>query len=295
MHRQTSNGSSANYRYFTKLCEAKPALSAFLRDNPKGDRSIDFSDPMAVRCLNAAILATTYGVQWDLPEGYLCPPIPGRADYIHYLADALKASIKGASTGDQVRVLDIGTGANCIYPILGHCHYGWSFVASDIDPISVAAATSTVESNAKLKGAIEIRLQSDKAAIFKNIVTEGERFDLSMCNPPFYRSAEEAQKANQRKQINLHGKVARGFAVRNFSGTHAELWCKGGEIGFLRKMARESVEFQKQISVFSSLLSKADNVAPFKKYLAKLGAKNNEVIKMRQGQKISRLVTWRFD
>ena len=280
---------------FARLCGAKPVLSGFLRDNPKGDRSIDFSDATAVRCLNAAILAAFYEVQWDLPEGYLCPPIPGRADYIHYLADVLEASGKGPSEKGQVRVLDIGTGANCIYPILGHCSYDWSFVASDIDPASVAAATSIVESNAKLKGAIELRLQGDKAAIFRNIVAKGEHFDLSMCNPPFHSSAEEASRANRRKQHNLHGKTVRGSAARNFSGTHEELWCKGGEIAFLRKMARESVEFQTQIGVFSSLLSKADNVAPVKKYLAKLGANNIEVIEMRQGQKVSRLMVWRFD
>jgi 23S rRNA (adenine1618-N6)-methyltransferase len=37
-------------------------------------------------------------------------------------------------------VLDIGTGASCIYPILGQTVYQWHFVASDIDPISINTA-----------------------------------------------------------------------------------------------------------------------------------------------------------
>jgi len=100
-----------------------------------------------VRCLNQALLAQTYQIKhWMIPVGYLCPPIPGRADYIHYVADLLAGAGK-VPTGKQVGVLDIGTGANCIYPIIGSQSYGWKFLATDIDPVSVKTACLFVESN----------------------------------------------------------------------------------------------------------------------------------------------------
>lgn len=282
---------------FERLCQAKPDLQCFVHKSPRGDDTIDFADAKAVLCLNGAILAAFYGVQhWALPDGYLCPPIPGRADYIHYLADVL-ASMNGgeAPKGKQVRVLDVGTGANCIYPILGSRSYGWRFVGSDIDPVAVNSATAIVQSNTCLKSHIELRLQSDKAVIFGNVISADETYSMTMCNPPFHASEEQAQRSNQQKRQNLSKqKVDRVAAKPNFSGTAGELWYPGGEIAFLQKMARESAEFASQVGCFSSLLSKSENVTPFKKTLDKVGAKHIEVVPMRQGQKISRFVAWRF-
>ena len=103
-----------------------------------------------MRVLNRALLANYYGVKfWDIPEGYLCPPIPGRADYIHYIADLLAQTthVNADNTplaGKEIHALDIGTGASAIYPIVGNSgeSYGWRFTASDIDPISVNTAAS---------------------------------------------------------------------------------------------------------------------------------------------------------
>ncbi len=280
---------------FAQLCAAKPALRAFVRQSPRGDKTIDFADAAAVRCLNAAILSAFYGVDsWGFPPGYLCPPIPGRADYIHCLADVLQAR-NGVDGEKAIRVLDVGVGANCIYPILGCRSYGWQFVGSDIDPISVESATAIVQANPVLQNNIEIRLQENKAAIFEGVVAADEYFDLAMCNPPFHASAEEAQKSNQRKRRNLNKPEQKKAAdALNFSGTQSELWCTGGEMAFLKKIARESADFRDQIGCFSSLVSKSENVPVLKKLLSKLGASDIEVVAMSQGQKTSRLVAWRF-
>lgn len=78
--------------------------------------SVNFADPLAVKTLNKALLAHFYGVtHWDIPDGFLCPPVPGRADYVHHLADLL-ADDNGGVVPKQATVLDIGTGANLIYP-----------------------------------------------------------------------------------------------------------------------------------------------------------------------------------
>ena len=280
---------------FAALQAAVPALEAHVRLNPAGQPTIDFGDPAAVLCLNQALLAHSYRVRhWMIPAGYLCPPIPGRADMIHYLADLL-AGDGEVPTGKQVRVLDVGTGANCIYPIIGSQSYGWKFVGTDIDPVSVKTARLIVESNPCLSQLIKVVQQKQSNSIFKGILRKGERFDLTLCNPPFHASPEAAQAGSRRKVKNLSkGKVGKGKAELNFGGQGAELWCPGGELAFIKQMIRESVEFGAQVGWFSSLVSKGEHVPLLKKVLAQCGAEQVTVIPMSQGQKVSRLLAWRF-
>ena len=118
------------------LSDTLPQLKEFLFVNQYGNLTLDFANPEAVKSLNQALLKHFYQVEfWDIPEGFLCPPIPGRADYIHFLADLLSQGKDGKSPiGNKIKVLDIGTGANLIYPILGNSIYGWSFVGSELNP-----------------------------------------------------------------------------------------------------------------------------------------------------------------
>ena len=281
---------------FTKLIKDSPALRDFVVLTPYGDESIDFSNPEAVKMLNKAILKLDYRIaHWDIPAGYLCPPIPGRADYIHYLADVLASFNNGKiPTGKTVKVLDIGVGANCIYPIVGHQEYGWSFVGSDIDKKAVTAATNIIEVNPDLKGAVQIRLQPNPQQFFKDIIRPGEVFDLSLCNPPFHASAAEAAAGSQRKLKNL-GKQKDVLNVLNFGGQHVELWCEGGELSFIYKMIQESILYAQQCKCFSTLVSKSSNLPMIYRALEKAGIKNIKTIEMAQGQKISRFVAWTFD
>ena len=119
------------FRYdFELLSKNYPKLQAFVGTNEYQIETIDFSNPEAVKSLNTALLLTYYDIQgWDIPKNYLCPPIPGRADYIHYIADLLAESNNGIiPEGEAVQGLDVGVGANCIYPIIGNAVYDWSFV-----------------------------------------------------------------------------------------------------------------------------------------------------------------------
>ena len=288
---------------FDLLCKTLPALTEFVFTNQYGTLSIDFSDAKAVLALNQALLKQFYGVDfWQLPDGYLCPPIPGRADYIHGLADLLVDEKGNIPTGKQVKVLDIGMGANCIYPIIGSQSYAWSFVGSDIDPVSVKMAGLIVKSNKNLNPFIKLRLQKDTKSIFKNIIKSNDKFTLTMCNPPFHASMEKAQAGSARKVNNLNkdkagqtiAKQSQQKVSLNFAGQENELCCAGGEVAFLKQMVSESVEFAKQVKWFSSLVSKSENVSPIKKLLTQLGAKQIKVIKMAQGNKQSRFIAWCF-
>lgn len=272
---------------FKILVKNLPELKFFIKKNPRGEETIDFSDNNAVKILNKALLKTYYGIEsWDIPNGFLCPPIPGRADYIHYIAELLEKK-------EQVKVLDIGTGANCIYPILGSQSYNWNYVASDIDPKSIENAKKIVDSNKNLRDKISLRLQKNKNNIFLGVIKKGEKFDITMCNPPFHASLKEALEANQRKVNNLskgNKEIKKGL---NFGGQKAELWCPGGERLFLKRMAKESESFKEQIKYFTTLISNKDNVRPTIKLLEGLGAKCR-VIQMSQGQKISRILVWNY-
>lgn len=299
---------------FAKLESAAPALSQYVIMTPRGEKSINFSDPQAVLTLNEALLKAYYGLEfWQIPAGYLCPPIPGRADYIHYLADLMSMTktkveqlkvdetdeIKTGSANHKHTVLDIGTGANCIYPILGSTLYDWNFVASDIDPISVKTAQLLIQANKKLNRKIKVRQQTHCERIFHGIIKANDRFTVTVCNPPFHESLEKAREGSLRKVNNLtRGKAAplnkREQPVLNFAGTANELCYQGGEIAFLKQMAIESKDFSQQVCWFTSLVSKKENVPLLQQQLKKLGATNIRVIGMAQGQKLSRFVAWTF-
>lgn len=285
---------------FARLTGQCPELSAFVIATAAGDASIDFSNPEAVRALNRALLKVDYRVaHWDLPAGYLCPPIPGRADYLHALADLLAASNAGAvPRGPAVRALDIGVGANCIYPLLGQCDYGWHFVGAEVDTTALAAADAIVQAN-DLRGAIELRHQPARGSIFAGLLRGDEVFDLSLCNPPFHASAQDAARVSQRKWRNLGRDAGTAAGTRttpalNFGGQATELWCTGGEASFLRRMVRESAAIAARVLWFSSLVSKAEHLPDVRRQLKKAGARDVREVAMAQGGKHSRFVAWTY-
>lgn len=279
---------------FEKLISTTPTLKEFVTINKFGNESIDFSNPKAVKTLNTALLKTYYNIEyWDIPEGFLCPPIPGRAEYIHHIADVLSEVYGEIPTGKKIKVLDIGIGANCIYPIIGTNEYCWQFVGSEIDGQAIKWANKIVQSNASLKELVELRMQSSKRNIFKGVINEGELFDMTLCNPPFHSSKEEATKGTIRKVQNLKNEITTKPTL-NFGGVNNELWCEGGEIAFITNMIYESVHFKTQSLWFSTLVSKKENLKSIYKLLKKVGAVDVKTIDLSQGNKTSRLVFWTF-
>lgn len=273
------------------LAKSVPELAAFVRPNPAGQPTVDFADPAAVKALNRALLKAYYGVEhWDIPPGYLCPPVPGRADHVHHAADLL-ASVNGgtAPRGDSVRVLDVGVGANCIYPIIGRAEYGWRFVGTEIDPAALACARRTVEANASLFQGVKLRAQTPPS-ILKGLLKPEERFDLTLCNPPFNASLEEASAGTKRKWEKLH----RPETGKNFGGQGSELWTPGGEAAFIGRLIAESAAPAAQVFWFSTLVSRSESLPAVSKALERVKPALTRVVEMSQGQKKSRLVAWTF-
>ncbi|MCB5190189.1 23S rRNA (adenine(1618)-N(6))-methyltransferase RlmF [Methylobacillus arboreus] len=291
---------------FALLVKVHPALAAFVRLNHYQDASIDFADPQAVKTLNQALLKQYYGIaEWDIPPQFLCPPIPGRADYVHCLADLLAAGNDGKIPyGGNVRVLDIGTGANLVYPIIGQREYGWHFVGTDINAEALENAQGIVAANPGLAEAVELRLQRNAGVIFSGMMQEYERFDLTMCNPPFHASQAAAMAGTQRKWQNLERsrgkpsgkgmKPARAGNKLNFGGQAAELYCEGGEEVFIGRMVKESATVGAECLWFTTLVSKAVTLPAVYRSLRAVDAYTVKTIAMAQGQKKSRFVAWTF-
>ncbi len=280
---------------FDKLIASYPSLQEFVFVNDYQTETIDFSHPEAVKALNKALLLSDYDIQeWDIPANYLCPPIPGRADYIHYIADLLAESNQGeVPQGEHIIGLDVGIGANCIYPIIGNHEYGWSFVGTDIDEKALQNCKKIITQNPKLIDVISLQLQVEPRYIFKNIILAEDKFAFTICNPPFHSSKEEAAKAALRKVNNLTEK-RNSHAVLNFGGQNSELWCNGGELGFITQMVYESVKYPFQCFWFTTLVSKKDTLKSIYKTLNKVGAVEIKTIEMAQGQKTSRFLAWTF-
>lgn len=294
LHPRNRHGGRYDFAMLTACC---PELAAHVAANAFGDDSIDFADPLALRALNRALLRHFYGVgTWDIPARYLCPPIPGRADHLHYLADLLAASDGGEiPRGTDVRVLDIGTGANLVYPLIGHAEYRWRFVGSDIERGALASAQAIIDANEGLADAIELRHQPSPARVFHGIVRRDERFDLVMCNPPFHASMEDARAGSARKWKNLgRGAGPARAPVLNFGGRSAELVCAGGEAGFILRMIEESALIPRQCRWFTSLVAKAGNLRAIESALSAAGVRARRIIEMAQGQKRSRIVAWTY-
>lgn len=292
LHRRNRFRGRYDFAQLTKCC---PELAAFLIPTAHGEISVDYANPDAVRVLNRALLMHGYGLQnWDIPQGYLCPPIPGRSDYLHHLADLLSGGDEAAiPRGKSVRVLDIGVGANCIYPLIGASEYGWRFVGAEIDPIALRWARELVASNKAVSGLIECRLQSSPVDCFRGVVQPGEVFDLTMCNPPFHASAAEAAAGNRRKITNLTGRKSAG-TVLNFGGKGAELWCPGGELEFVMRMIVQSAAMKDRCVWFTTLVSKSAHLPRLYQSLREVRPAEVRTIEMTHGQKKSRILAWTF-
>ncbi|WP_204353483.1 23S rRNA (adenine(1618)-N(6))-methyltransferase RlmF [Franconibacter helveticus] len=280
------------HRYdFAALKQSCPALASYVRLSPQGEETVDFADPQAVKTLNQALLAHFYGVKhWAIPDGFLCPPVPGRADYLHHLADLL-AEGNGGALPAQASVLDIGVGANCIYPLIGQHEYGWRFTGSETHDEAFRSAQAIIEGNPGLSRFIRLRRQKRADAIFEGIIHKNELYDATLCNPPFHDSAQSAQAGSERKRRNLGLGES---AALNFGGQQQELWCEGGEVAFISKMIAESKNFSRQVLWFTSLVSKGDNLPALYRVLQQTGAIKVVKKEMSQGQKQSRFIAWSF-
>ena len=112
-----------------------------------------------------------------------------RLNYIHWVEDLL-AMARPPAAGAAARTIkgiDIGTGASCIYALLGATINKWRFVATEVAAESVAAARANVERN-NLQPSIDVRHVKPGTFLVPNLRDDDGEFDFCMCNPPFFAS-----------------------------------------------------------------------------------------------------------
>jgi len=246
---------------FAALAQHYPGLSPHVKVAQGGQASLDFKSYAATRELTRCLLHNDHQLDWWIPHGQLIPPVTNRLNYIHWLKDLLKLSSPPAeaATGEgssTVRGLDIGCGANCIYPLIGAATCGWQFVGTDITPEALTWARRNVAANPQLSHLIEVRqvAAADKqtpGGMLLGAVGEGETFHFSMCNPPFFDTLADA---------NQNPNTACG-------GTPAEMVCLGGEEAFVRAMVEESATLGSQVHWYTSMVGKKSTLKEVRRLL----------------------------
>lgn len=277
-----------------RLQKSNPKLKEFVFINDWKKETIDFANPQAVFELNKGILFADYKIKhWELNKNSLCPAIPGRVDYIHHVADLISEDRLNPRKGHKVKVLDIGTGASLIYPMLGAQEYEWDFVATEIDRDSIHHAEMNINKNVWLKKKIQLRFQEDREKILNGIIYKEDKFDAIICNPPFFKSREDNWKSSTKKFQNLN-KNKEAITVQNFAGHANELWCPGGEKAFITKLIYESKELKDQLNWVTTLVSSKDTLKPLISVLEYHKAAKVEIIEMKHGQKATRILAWKW-
>jgi 23S rRNA A1618 N6-methylase RlmF len=64
-------------------------------------------------------------------------------------------------TGNSIKGLDIGTGANLVYPLIAHKSYGWKMLGTDINEDSLKNARHILDQNPDLSSSIQLKQQPD--------------------------------------------------------------------------------------------------------------------------------------
>ena len=105
----------------------------------RADRPTRASSPLCTRppsALTRVLLRRDHNILWEIPSNHLCPTVPQKLNYIHFVADLISGVTDSAAMASKPagavgkRGIDIGTGASVIYPLLGVRCYDWHFLAT---------------------------------------------------------------------------------------------------------------------------------------------------------------------
>ena len=249
--------------------------------------SLNFSNPNAVFYLNKALLHHHYGIDnWAIPEDHLVPAVPGRLDQLLTIRDVVYGNFN-LSEDSQLRGLDIGAGASLIYCLLAINELPCVMTGSDISASAIEHGKIIITDN-NLQDRITLVLQGDKRKIFEGVVKEDDHYDFVICNPPFYKSEDEANKAANRKVRNLKTKQ------KNFAGNKDELIYPGGEKKFISRMIKQSKSYARQILWFTCLVSAKRNLHSIENDFKNAGIKNYLIKAVGHGQKTSSMILWSY-
>lgn len=314
---------------FALLASLYPSFQPFVFLEPRP--RIDWTDFNATRELTRVLLLHDHALHWWIPDGQLCPTVPNRSNYIHWLEDLLSSDVVAKANSDRgsnVRGFDIGTGANCIYPLLGASLLGWSFVGTDVTDVALEWAERNVKSNPHVSELIEIRKVDDTldgltTELRSNVAVDNECKIMNGMDgrevgpsPPSSSSKEtiHSEKRYHGPPILL-GVVKDGeefdFCMCNppffesmdeaglnpktaCGGTPQEMVCPGGERAFISRMIEDSIVLKQTFRWYTSMIGKKSNLSFLISKLWKVGVTVVKTTEFVQGQTCRWGLAWSF-
>ncbi|VDM60525.1 unnamed protein product [Angiostrongylus costaricensis] len=238
---------------FNDLATRFPDFRAHCTLGNNGRVFVNFQEDGAVRSLTKALLKKDFDLEVELPHGCLVPRVPQRLNYILFIEDLLKLN----QIENNVIGIDIGTGASCIYALLGARWAGWKFFATETNTKAAEAANANVVRN-RLGHLIRVIHISEQS-------TTLIKFTFCMCNPPFFESCETSK-------------------VRFI----------GGEVAFIGRLIDESVLLQTQVSIYTTMLGKKSSISVLCRRLSRIDGVRYTVSTLSQGRTLRWVLAWTF-
>ncbi|XP_052053724.1 RNA N6-adenosine-methyltransferase METTL16 [Apodemus sylvaticus] len=270
---------------FAYLASKYPDFKQHIQINLNGRVSLNFKDPEAVRALTCTLLREDFGLSIDIPLERLIPTVPLRLNYIHWVEDLI-----GHQDSDKTtlrRGIDIGTGASCIYPLLGATLNGWYFLATEVDDMCFNYAKKNVEQN-NLSDLIKVVKVPQKTLLMDALKEESEIvYDFCMCNPPFFANQLEAKGVNSRNSRRPPPSSVN-------TGGITEIMAEGGELEFVKRIIHDSLQLKKRLRWYSCMLGKKCSLAPLKEELRTQGVPKVTFTEFCQGRTMRWALAWSF-
>lgn len=270
---------------FAYLASKYPDFKQHIQINLNGRVSLNFKDPEAVRALTCTLLREDFGLSIDIPLERLIPTVPLRLNYIHWVEDLI-----GHQDSDRTTVrrgIDIGTGASCIYPLLGATLNGWYFLATEVDDMCFNYAKKNVEQN-NLSDLIKVVKVPQKTLLMDALKEESEIvYDFCMCNPPFFANQLEAKGVNSRNSRRPPPSSVN-------TGGITEIMAEGGELEFVKRIIHDSLQLKKRLRWYSCMLGKKCSLAPLKEELRIQGVPKVTFTEFCQGRTMRWALAWSF-
>ncbi|XP_062071729.1 RNA N6-adenosine-methyltransferase METTL16 isoform X1 [Lepus europaeus] len=270
---------------FAYLASKYPDFKQHVQINLNGRVSLNFKDPEAVRALTCTLLREDFGLSIDIPVERLIPTVPLRLNYIHWVEDLIGHQDSDKST--LRRGIDIGTGASCIYPLLGATLNGWYFLATEVDDMCFNYAKKNVEKN-NLSDLIKVVKVPQKTLLMDALKEESEIiYDFCMCNPPFFANQLEAKGVNSRNPRRPPPSSVN-------TGGVTEIMAEGGELEFVKRIIHDSLQLKKRLRWYSCMLGKKCSLAPLKEELRIQGVPKVTYTEFCQGRTMRWALAWSF-
>ncbi|WWD17985.1 hypothetical protein CI109_102431 [Kwoniella shandongensis] len=268
---------------FARLASRYTEFAPYVTVGEDGHVSLDFQDPAALRALTRCLLKEDWDLDVDLREDRICPTLTNRLDYLLHVLD-LEPFLPLTSTSKPLRILDIGTGAVAIYPLLLHrLRPSCEVIATEIDDTSYVHALSVFETNNIPSSSISIQKSPAPDPIFFPLLHSDDSFDVTICNPPFFGSEEEMRHG---QELKAQGSHAAPTAAIN------ELITPGGEVAFIGKMIEESLRTGTRCEWYTSLIGKFSSLAPLIDLLRKHKIDNYLLKSIKQAKTTRWILGW---